>query len=115
MRSLDPERALIAYRERGTLREAARALGCSEVSVWRALVAIGAPRARTGPRRAPELEQRLSRAINVWRVYAEAGRPLTFAMLARWAQVEEALLRATYRNRVLLPRKRERAARRAHG
>lgn len=114
MRALDPAQALAAYRERGTLREAARALKCCEASVWRALVECGVPRARTGPRRAPELEQRITRAVELARCYADAGAPLSVELLARWAQLDESLLRASLRNRITMRARRLRA-RRAHG
>lgn len=114
MRALDPTQALAAYRERGTLREAARTLGCCEASVWRALVDLGAPRARKGPRRAPELERRITRAVELARCYADAGAPLSVELLARWAQLDESLLRAAMRNRITLRARRMRV-RRAHG
>ena len=105
---IDPERARCAYREGGSIAAAAKALNVSASSVRRTLVEAGIPRARRGRKRNADLEARVTRAVELIACYAEAGRPLTIELVARWADVAPCILRESVRSRITRPRDRPR-------
>jgi hypothetical protein len=90
---MTPDELAQAYAHAGSLERLAEQLGCSASAAMNRLRRAGVARRRVGR----PLSRRMELAVELLRLYREAGERLRPRLVARWAGIEATHLLTSYR------------------